>query len=853
MCITDESTGRRLIRPFWLAAWQNTTHALILLWFLAQSTLVAADTTANDPTYCPLPLSTGAPVCAEGASPGSSTAPANTQRFIGNPIDVVSGNKYQREIDFQSFASDLAFVRHYNSALGDHNLGLGPGWRHSYHVVLSRISDLQLRIVQSDGRAIDFFYETGTDAPSIYKANLESDGLIHLSDKALWILPDGRILRFHGSYLVAIDFGEERGESVLFYKNERLETITDPFGQTLRLNYVSASESLPQYGTQERWRPPGAVASLELPDGSLVRYEYDEQSRLDTIVYPDNSRSYYQHEDEVWPTHLTRRRSTVDDRDTQWSYDEHGRANGWQESEQSNGLTIERNISLDANVENGQARVTYLDGWQKQFNWEQARNSEGSPSAPLLLQCEGCSVQTDDSTPSEASADSGASTDSMEEDHHDDSFASRLKFSAKPEIDGRDGGPSDDNSKALRWRVLVDIDRQRAEALVTVDRLGEIRDLQLGSTRLKELANQVLEGEAADCSAAEIPGSASGVAAIRLMDLTNGASPCGDDFFHLLKLSNALEDSGTQPGHGARSDRSSLTDTEGQAAKDLASENRDIPLQFRIIPPRRPRVDPFCKLPHSKTCDELREDRDMAALSACVYEGGSGSCPRGIHRVTPETVGLNSADFDSNGFHAELFYDPVRDRYTLAFRGTDGDGDDWSANLRQGNGFWARQYELASALAIRVNRALPGRDLNFTGHSLGGGLATIASLRAEREATVFNAAALHPETVDRFFVQREYAAADQYIDHIHTRSDPLSDLQEFGDFIDVFDLLGTREVPGMNTQIPNPDDHWMREQRREHGIVNGNKLILHHSMAAVLHSLDTLLERHCSDNRWQRL
>lgn len=98
----------------------------------------------------------------------------------------------------------------------------------------------------------------------------------------------------------------------------------------------------------------------------------------------------------------------------------------------------------------------------------------------------------------------------------------------------------------------------------------------------------------------------------------------------------------------------------------------------------------------------------------------------------------------SSGFKAALYardIDGIK-FYSLAFAGTDDliDGlDDASAGLGNTNG----QLVLAKYLAQQVNsfvkKADNGNNLSFTGHSLGGGLAAIASFATGRKSTTFNA------------------------------------------------------------------------------------------------------------------
>ena len=85
----------------------------------------------------------------------------------------------------------------------------------------------------------------------------------------------------------------------------------------------------------------------------------------------------------------------------------------------------------------------------------------------------------------------------------------------------------------------------------------------------------------------------------------------------------------------------------------------------------------------------------------------------------------------------------------LAFRGTDKTQlQDWVTNYRQAFGLYTWQYAKAAKI---VAEELPkyvdsetAQTLSFTGHSLGGGLASLASFMVPQIPTVtFNAAGLH--------------------------------------------------------------------------------------------------------------
>ena len=104
----------------------------------------------------------------------------------------------------------------------------------------------------------------------------------------------------------------------------------------------------------------------------------------------------------------------------------------------------------------------------------------------------------------------------------------------------------------------------------------------------------------------------------------------------------------------------------------------------------------------------------------------------------------------SEGFDATI-YQNDQGQYVVAYRGTDdwglapsGDADD---NALQGLGFETGQYKDAVALAEAAHRAFGDGNVAFTGHSLGGGLASAAALAVDASAVTFNAAGLSNETL----------------------------------------------------------------------------------------------------------
>ena len=149
----------------------------------------------------------------------------------------------------------------------------------------------------------------------------------------------------------------------------------------------------------------------------------------------------------------------------------------------------------------------------------------------------------------------------------------------------------------------------------------------------------------------------------------------------------------------------------------------------------------------------------------------------GLKKITEQEMTRLGLSFDliqrlkaagnpsSSGLKSALYRDflsPEGKGYILAFAGTEMSYDDFVEDVVQGLGMngddWVKytghlkQYEPAMALGRDVSEALTssGLQVRMTGHSLGGGLASAASIAANEfsvSANTFNAAGLHRNTI----------------------------------------------------------------------------------------------------------
>lgn len=151
---------------------------------------------------------------------------------------------------------------------------------------------------------------------------------------------------------------------------------------------------------------------------------------------------------------------------------------------------------------------------------------------------------------------------------------------------------------------------------------------------------------------------------------------------------------------------------------------------------------------------------ENARLSQDIYN--DSGAPEGFTRITGNDLppGLRNATFQSNsGFYSALYRSDIDGSYHLVFRGTQVNTvADWLHGNTQNLGFDARQYSEAVNLA-RQAEAVYGDNLSITGHSLGGGLASAASLASGARADTFDPAGLHQNTFDRYGLDRSQSGS----------------------------------------------------------------------------------------------
>ena len=239
--------------------------------------------------------------------------------------------------------------------------------------------------------------------------------------------------------------------------------------------------------------------------------------------------------------------------------------------------------------------------------------------------------------------------------------------------------------------------------------------------------------------------SAGGLEATLTFDAPNLRIPLAEDsvqymvvrddfFYHDLQFGSAgLRSTGIQV-RSALASRGvySYADLPKFALKRLTTQKKDGPLG---------ELQEILELaPDSDAVAMLYNDTDTPAAPT-KYPGFKAALYQDYAAVTDNTFVLAFGGTD--------------DQLGLAFNGEMPEVADWMENIAQGLGFRIAQYRWAMQVAREVDAAVEqisgGATFTTTGHSLGGGLASAASVVTGATGVTFNAAGLHENSLRMYF------------------------------------------------------------------------------------------------------
>jgi RHS repeat-associated protein len=261
--------------------------------------------------------------------------PKPCEKCGGNPIEISSGQKRQRESDYQSPApGGLSFVRYYNSggffSLTARDLKNSDVWRHNYSAqIVERPGNayVMATAVRPSGVTRDFNL-SGVEMNNVdgaaYRLQRLADGA---GSTTGWVLTtDENDVEAYDAQgrLVSITTRTGFVTSLAYDAEADLSTVTDTFGRSLVFTYDTA----------------GNMSTMTDPSGRVYQYGYDASGRLSTVTYPDTHTRTYLYEDAVWRFGLT---GIVDERGMRYAtyaYDSQGRAISTEHAGSDNRFTV---------------------------------------------------------------------------------------------------------------------------------------------------------------------------------------------------------------------------------------------------------------------------------------------------------------------------------------------------------------------------------------------------------------------------------------------------------------------------------------------------------------------------------
>ena len=229
---------------------------------------------------------------------------------------------------------------------------------------------------------------------------------------------------------------------------------------------------------------------------------------------------------------------------------------------------------------------------------------------------------------------------------------------------------------------------------------------------------------------------------------------------------------------------------------------------------------------------EAGRDADYARLAQAAYETGD-PIPDGWRKVDAEELkklGIDPSDLDTeNGMQASV-YQNADGKYVVAFRGTElgltvegvkDVGSDFMGGTNFNLGMASPQVLSAIALSTKVAKAVGPENVDFTGHSLGGELASVAAIATGGQAVTFNAAgvSLTSEAIARGSCLTNFGTQSpkdgSNVKAYSYALDPLNNVQDGLNGTDIVELVaprayGERHIVSMNSDTKfsaNPIDY----------------------------------------------
>lgn len=277
----------------------------------------ASDTPNGQPGFC----------YKQGSStnPPKQLGPANP--CDGNPstkfpITLSNGNKYKKELDYQSYGPmPVSFTRHYNSEGTFRNLDIGKNWIFEYDrsIYIDYLGFAYAK--RHDGKMFTYQYDS-----ALQKYKTDADTSHKLTE-----IKDSNGIRIGWSFENATDNSVE-----VYDAQGKLLSISNPAGLTISLDYDVATNNegdgnsatpdriIDSAGREHRikYSPTvsGRISGFVDSAGGQYSLTYNIEGNLISLTYPDGTFKTYHYENTFWKQALTGITDESGYRHLTWTY-----------------------------------------------------------------------------------------------------------------------------------------------------------------------------------------------------------------------------------------------------------------------------------------------------------------------------------------------------------------------------------------------------------------------------------------------------------------------------------------------------------------------------------------------------
>jgi len=242
--------------------------------------------------------------------------------WVGDPINVLTGNYTGQETDLEFktiFDKGFSFYRTYRSRINVDS-PIGYGWTHNYNIIMEHLGPDMARAYQIRDESNHIHYFEDNNGDNIYMGAMSSKGYIREENDGTftWYRSNGIQYIFNSSrQLISKKDGLNNTQTLTYDMNNRLSTVLDQAtGRSIEFYYN-------EVGRIDHLSGPITAA---IPDGILVRYQYDTKGNLTRITYADGSGLEYRYQDTYDAHNLTEKRNLSGEFLASWQYDYYDKA-----------------------------------------------------------------------------------------------------------------------------------------------------------------------------------------------------------------------------------------------------------------------------------------------------------------------------------------------------------------------------------------------------------------------------------------------------------------------------------------------------------------------------------------------